>query len=195
MIFNHQEFYFIRHGQTDWNLKNIAMGSQNIPLNQAGVEQAHEAKKLMHGYEFNSIVSSPLERALQTAEILNDGQASRKIQILDELKEACWGEMEGKIMQSYDWLNVWRNGSLINGAEKYTDFKKRVAKGLQKAMMCPEPVLIISHGVVYWAIQEILHLVFQDLPNATPVYHKLSSFSEAHKQWFACNLNNKESYA
>jgi len=43
MISINQEFYFIRHGQTDWNLKHIAMGSKNIPLNQLGVKQAHEA--------------------------------------------------------------------------------------------------------------------------------------------------------
>lgn len=128
MIFTQQEFYFIRHGQTDWNLKHIAMGSKNIPLNQAGVEQAHEAKKLMHGYEFNSIVSSPLERALQTAEILNAENSTRKIQIIDELKEACWGEMEGKTKQSSGWIKLWRNGRLINGAEKYTDLKKEWLK-------------------------------------------------------------------
>lgn len=194
MIFTQQEFYFIRNGQTDWNLKHIAMGSKNIPLNQAGIEQAHEAKKLMHGCEFNSIVSSPLERALQTAEILNAEKLTRKIQVIDELKESCWGKMEGKTKQSSDWINLWRNSRLINGAEKYTDFKKRVAKGLQKAMMCPGPVLIISHGGVYWAIQEILNLVICDLPNAMPVYHRPPSDSGANNQWFVCNLNYEESY-
>jgi probable phosphoglycerate mutase len=193
MSFTHQEFYFIRHGQTGWNLKYIAMGSKNIALNQVGVEQAHEAKKLMHGYDFNRIVSSPLDRALQTAEILNAGQLTREIQVIDELKEACC-EMEGKIKQSSDWVNLWRNGSPINGAEEYTDFRKRVAKGLQKAMMYPGPVLIVSHGGVYWAIQEMLNLVVRDLPNATPVYHRPPSASGANNQWFVCNLNYKESY-
>ena len=40
-------FYFIRHGETEWNRRNIVMGSQDIPLNELGLQQAHEASQVL----------------------------------------------------------------------------------------------------------------------------------------------------
>jgi broad specificity phosphatase PhoE len=59
-------FYFIRHGETEWNRRNIIMGSKDIPLNELGLQQAHEASRVLENESFDVIVSSPKIRAQQT---------------------------------------------------------------------------------------------------------------------------------
>ena len=60
-------FYFIRHGETEWNRRNIIMGSHDIPLNELGLQQAHEASRALENESFDIIVSSTKKRAQQTA--------------------------------------------------------------------------------------------------------------------------------
>ncbi|MEO8261101.1 MAG: histidine phosphatase family protein [Pseudolysinimonas sp.] len=63
-------FAFIRHGQTDWNRDDRLQGSSDIPLNDVGRAQAHEAADLLRDGEWQVIVSSPLSRARETAQII-----------------------------------------------------------------------------------------------------------------------------
>ena len=65
-------FAFIRHGQTDWNRDDRLQGSSDIPLNETGREQAHEAAGLLRDGGWEVIVSSPLMRARDTAQIIAD---------------------------------------------------------------------------------------------------------------------------
>ena len=62
-------FYFLRHGETDWNLERRAMGSQDIPLNDRGVSQALNAAELLKNEPIATIISSPLLRASKNADI------------------------------------------------------------------------------------------------------------------------------
>lgn len=64
----------VRHGQTDFNLKELVQGQIDNPLNSTGEKQALEsANKLKNSqYQFNKIAASTLSRALQTAHIINE---------------------------------------------------------------------------------------------------------------------------
>jgi broad specificity phosphatase PhoE len=161
-------FYFIRHGQTDWNKERKAMGQTDIPLNQTGLEQAAFAAESLRTIEFDIIVSSPLSRALQTAEIIAE-KKNKPILIFDEFKEGSWGVFEGKNTGCEIFLQHWMSGNEIEGAEHRADFLNRVRQGLVKALSGPEIVLIVSHGGVYGAIQETLGLPLCDLENCTPM--------------------------
>jgi broad specificity phosphatase PhoE len=168
-----QSFYFVRHGQTDWNLQRRPQGQTDIPLNETGIAQAQRAADLLQDVPCSLIVTSPLQRALTTATII--GNALQKpIHIIDELKECSWGIMEGR--QPYDpaWAIAWRQGAVVQGAESYQNFKERVQAGLQKVFSYKGPVIIVSHGAVYGALQELLNLETKhEIANCCPVYHAL----------------------
>ena|SRR5579872_5951116 len=69
----HVPFYFVRHGETDWNKINQALCPQDdIPLNETGVLQVSQARKKLNSLNITKIYSSPLTRAKQTAEIINE---------------------------------------------------------------------------------------------------------------------------
>ena len=61
---------FVRHGQTDYNLKKITLGQANVPLNKIGLNQAFLAGKSLSRNHFDTTYSSDLMRNFQTAEIL-----------------------------------------------------------------------------------------------------------------------------
>ena len=134
-------FYFLRHGQTDWNLEHRAMGSQDIPLNDRGVSQGLNAAELLKNEPIATIVSSPLLRARKTADIIAEQIKAPVIEI-PELQEVCWGKKESQLKGNGLWIDGWRKGEDIKGAEGYADFSSRIKRGLEKALEHNGPVLI-----------------------------------------------------
>ena len=63
-------FYFLRHGVTDHNLRRLVMGQLDVPLNDQGRRQAELAARQVVGLGISRIVSSPLSRARETAEVI-----------------------------------------------------------------------------------------------------------------------------
>ncbi len=165
------EFYFLRHGETDWNLQGRAQGQTDVPLNDRGRAQAHAAQSLTKHLPITRICSSPLSRALETAEILQEALGC-SLEVIEELRECSWGVCEGG--SKGDWFQDWKS-SLSNpvGAEPYEALLKRALRGLNKALAYPGPVLIVAHGGVYWSVQKHAALGAEfDLPNAVPVRHE-----------------------
>jgi len=60
----------IRHGETEWNVEGRYQGQADPPLNQRGLAQAHQLAQKLRGVGLDVLYSSPLRRALQTAQIL-----------------------------------------------------------------------------------------------------------------------------
>jgi probable phosphoglycerate mutase len=164
-------FWFLRHGQTDWNKEHRIMGQTDIPLNQTGIDQAQKAAQLLKDKNFKTIISSPLKRTLQTAEIVA-AEHDTPIIIMDQFKEAGWGTLEGTLKDSSGaWFYNWKQGIPVEGAEFFVDYIQRVRNGLQQALVYPSPILIVSHGGVYWVMQEILKLANEDISNCSPIFH------------------------
>jgi broad specificity phosphatase PhoE len=90
-----RSFICLRHGATDWNRKGLFQGHTDNPLNDDGIAQAHEAAEKLRDVAFGQIVSSPLLRAVQTAEIIAN-IASRTVTIDRGLIELNFGSFEGQ---------------------------------------------------------------------------------------------------
>ena len=84
--------YIIRHGQTEMNSRHVLQGRSDFALNEAGFAQAKEAAERLRGVRFDRVYSSPLRRAVQTAEQIAPGA---EILLDERLIEMDYGPYEG----------------------------------------------------------------------------------------------------
>ena len=145
-------FYFLRHGETDWNRQRIMQGHKDIPLNACGIEQAREAISAVAALPVVTICCSTLSRARQTADIVNS--KALPIVVIDDLKECGFGIYEGRDAGE-TWREAWRQGAEIPGGESLVQFTARLVRGLNTALVNPGPVLIVGHGGSIWPLEQV----------------------------------------
>jgi broad specificity phosphatase PhoE len=149
-------FWYLRHGETDWNRRGLSQGSIDIPLNELGLAQAREAAQKLRNRGITSIVASPLSRARVTAEIVGD-ELGVDVTIEPDLREVGWGVHEGKPLA--EWFHTWISGHATpEGAESFEELRRRSIVGLNRAMARPPAVLIVAHGGVFRAIRSAMNL-------------------------------------
>lgn len=100
------EILLTRHGQTEWNLLKKVQGRADIELNKKGIQQAEETRDFLKNEKIDLILCSPLKRALQTAEIINQGRNIRMI-IDERVSERDFGEFEGMPNTDFDFNAFW----------------------------------------------------------------------------------------
>lgn len=180
-------FYFVRHGQTDWNIEHRVQGQIDIPLNTTGIAQAHDAAARLRHIPIATIVCSTLSRARQTAEIIASVVQAPVVE-LEELQEACFGSHQGTIHDNFDYIIEWKKGSTIEGAETYVEFTQRVIAGINRALELPGPVLIVSHGGVHYVVQQTLGINELDVHNCLAIHHMPPEDSE--QSWQVSVIEN-----
>lgn len=140
--------YFVRHGQSEANATKTLAGWQDSPLTDKGLEQAERlGDNLASGEKkFDYIITSPLQRAYKTAEILAAHLhfPSEKIIIDDAVKERGGGKLEGRLRrETYDYSEA---EAVVLGAEPFEDFVARVSTFWQKVQQLEGSVLLVSHS-------------------------------------------------
>jgi broad specificity phosphatase PhoE len=162
-------FWFLRHGETDWNAQDLSQGAVDIPLNETGLAQARSASLLLRGRGIRSIISSPLSRAKVTADIAS-AQLGLPVQIDDGLKEVAFGVMEGKPMS--EWFQPWVDGLLTpEGAESFPTLTKRAVAAVNRSIARPPVVLVVAHGALFRALRGAMgHEPNVRTRNAVPVW-------------------------
>ncbi len=121
------EILLTRHGQTEWNLLKKVQGKADIELNEKGIEQAEKTKYLLKEERLDLILCSPLKRAKQTAEIINQGRDIGMI-IDERIQERDFGEFEGMLTTDFDFNAFWsyKQNLKYDKAENIKDFFRRV---------------------------------------------------------------------
>lgn len=152
MSLNPIPFWFLRHGETDWNAEGRSQGRTDIPLNKVGLAQAERAARTLLGQGIATIVASPLSRARVTAETVAAKLGLPIAAIDEELQEVCFGEQEGQPMG--DWYDDWIAGSYTpEGAESFAGLRARTVAAINRATAMPGPVLVVAHGALWRAFR------------------------------------------
>lgn len=159
------ELYIVRHGETDTNFEARINGmSTDKPLNAKGIKQIEELEKHIDITDFDEVYASPMKRALQTAEILNQG--AHEIQQDKRLVEADYGSWDGLkeeelIVEHPDafdenkYLLPNYTKYAVNG-EEYADVYKRVEDFMNDmAKKGDEKILVVCHGFVSRAFVKV----------------------------------------
>lgn len=163
-------FYFLRHGETDWNRAGRLQGSSDIPLNGLGVQQATRAAGILAELPIRRVLMSHLTRVRQTADPLLN-RWSLVPEIHEGLAERRYGAWEGKTHAETD------GSGAPEGGETRRRFNDRVIATLRQIAMDPDAgagddsgLLIIAHGGVFRAICEALDIrLTAGIGNAEPV--------------------------
>jgi probable phosphoglycerate mutase len=162
-------FWFLRHGETDWNAQNLSQGNIDVPLNDTGIAQAKSAAILLRGKGIKAIVSSPLSRARVTADYAA-AEIGLPVEIDTELHECAYGVMEAKPMT--EWFSDWVEGQATpEGAESFVDLTIRAVTAVNRCLLRPAPVLVVAHGAVFRALRGVMgHEPNVRTRNAVPVW-------------------------
>ncbi|HEY5855940.1 MAG TPA: histidine phosphatase family protein [Aldersonia sp.] len=148
-------FALVRHGETDWNRHGRLQGSSDIPLNDTGRAQAREAAHRLAAREWDLLVSSPLSRASETADLIGAELGLQRTTTYADLRERHYGEAEG--LTDYEAYVEWPHG-WYPGLEPRADVAARGVRTL--AHLADEhpdsAVVVVAHGGVIRAILDVL---------------------------------------
>ncbi len=149
------KLYLVRHGATELNKKQLFQGWGDSGLSNEGEEQCRRLREKLPGISFDVIISSPLPRALHSAQLIT-GMAPEQIVVQDGLRELNFGNWEGRHFQEImaeqpeewaAWREDWQNYCIPEG-ESFQFFYHRVKTEFEKILKLYDQknILIISHG-------------------------------------------------
>jgi probable phosphoglycerate mutase len=157
----------LRHGQSAWNAENRWQGQADPPLSDLGERQASEAAERLAGLGFTGVVSSDLQRARRTADILA-APLGLPVRVDPDLREIDVGDWQGLTRAEIEagWpgaLADWSEGRSESppGGETRNHLVERARAALARAAAAASPgdrVLLVSHGALVRHLDRVLGL-------------------------------------
>ena len=145
----------IRHGETEWNVNEVFRGRIDIELNETGMKQAQLLAKYLSDVKMDAVYSSPLKRALKTAEMIASYHKIR-VEIAPGLIDFDYGKWQGlphqevkdKYKELYaEWIeNPYR--VKIPAGESLDDVRERATGVVDNVIRHEGTVALVSHRVV-----------------------------------------------
>jgi probable phosphoglycerate mutase len=143
--------WLLRHGDTTWTEHERHTGRKDIPLSEAGRQQARRAGELLAGIAFASVLVSPQRRAMETARL-----AGLQIEghTCAQLVEWDYGEYEGltdeQTRERYPSWSLFRDGA--PGGERPDDVAARADRLIERCRTLPGPCILVGHGKMLRAL-------------------------------------------
>lgn len=189
----------VRHGQSEWNLKNLFTGWRDVELTEKGVAEAHAAGQRLKakGYKFDLAYTSALKRAQNTlAIILGElGQAGLSETRDLALNERDYGDLTGlnkddaRVKWGEEQVHTWRRSYDVAppGGESLKDTLARALpyymKHIQPQVLSGKSVLVVAHGnslrALIMAIEGMSseQILKRELETGVPVCYKIGADS------------------
>lgn len=134
-----------RHGETAWSRDGRHTGRTDIPLTDAGRDEARQLGELLAGRAFSRVMSSPLQRALETARLAGFGD---RVEVDPDLVEWDYGIYEGRtrldIAREIPGWTVWSQPMI--GGESLEALGDRADRVIARLLPTGGDVLVFSHG-------------------------------------------------
>jgi uncharacterized phosphatase len=150
MMANDQEnetvICIVRHGETDWNAQGRLQGREDIELNDSGRLQAQKIAAYLMNEHWDAVVSSPLKRAYETAQIIARILSVSEIYVEEQITERDYGEASG--LWPEERRSRFPEG--IPGQEDFELLRQRAMNGLEKIAHDHrgKRIVVISHGAL-----------------------------------------------
>jgi broad specificity phosphatase PhoE len=150
------KFILARHGETLWNVEKVYRGRTDVNLDEVGIKQAELLGKYLSNWELEAIYSSPLKRALDTANIIARYQ-KMGVHVAEGLIDFDYGEWqslpEQEAKRLYPTLHdEWHNNPhkvTMPGGESLEDVKRRAIEVVNDVLSKYQgSVVLVSHRVV-----------------------------------------------
>jgi alpha-ribazole phosphatase len=150
-------WFFIRHGQINSNLNKVYSGRSDEPLNSEGLKQAYQAVDLIKSKAIDRVISSPLARTGQTANIIASANGLKMSfdPAFNEMKFGPWeGKSESSIQQGYplEW-KLWNSSPQqlrLPGRETLQQLQQRVVERMHNISLHGQAknILVVTHVAV-----------------------------------------------
>lgn len=152
--------YVMRHGQTQLNRAHALQGRSNQPLNEAGEEQARTAGAMLaqRGVKFAHVFSSPLQRAVQTAQLVAPGVP---VAVDERLIEMDYGPYEGADLRNpapeiIEFFSDFVHNPAPAGMEQLSSVVARTGAFIEELKGLDGDVLVSTHAIAMKGILEYL---------------------------------------
>ena len=189
----------VRHGQSDWNLKNLFTGWRDIDLTDKGIAEAHEAGRKLkaQGIKFDVAFTSVLKRAQRTLDLMLTELGQTTVPVFKDqaLNERDYGDLVGlnKDDARKKWgeeqVHIWRRSYDVAppGGESLRDTAARVLpyyiREILPRVLRGERVLVSAHGNSLRALVMVLDKHTPDsitklnLETGVPMIYRLNADS------------------
>jgi broad specificity phosphatase PhoE len=141
------ELVLVRHGETEWSRDLRHTGRTDIPLTERGRQEALMLRDALARWSFERVLSSPLQRALETCRLAGLGD---RVELTEDLVEWDYGEYEGittaEIRKQRPGWNLWRDG--CPGGETAADVGRRVDRVIASLDGLEGDAALFAHGHV-----------------------------------------------
>ena len=184
--------YFVRHGETDWNVQGLIQGWTDTPLNPRGHAQAEAVARALRAIPEASaglsFVVSPLMRARQTMEYIAQALAPERIAVEPAVKELGFGVWEGKPFWELKASPVYpahpeeRYSWRPDQGESYEDGHARINQWLDGL---DRPTVVVAHGAIgRCLVAEIAGLPRRGLVELTMHQGYYCRLADGKAEWF-----------
>ncbi|MDD4113200.1 MAG: histidine phosphatase family protein [Herbinix sp.] len=147
--------YLIRHGETDWNLIGKVQGREDIPLNDTGKSQAKKCAIALQSTGIKTIISSPLKRAVETANIIANIHNGMEVIIDEDLIERDFGDLSGMTYDRRKYFDTFGHEETMESLDKLS---KRLIDCIQRYAIkyLDQDIVMISHGAAINSVIMVL---------------------------------------
>jgi 2,3-bisphosphoglycerate-dependent phosphoglycerate mutase len=189
----------VRHGQSDWNLKNLFTGWRDVGLTEKGVAEARAAGKKLkaQGLHFDGAFTSVLSRAQRTLDLVLEEMGETDITVFKDqaLNERDYGDLSGlnKDDARKKWgeeqVHVWRRSYDVAppGGESLRDTAARVLpyyiQEILPRVLRGDNVIVVAHGNSLRALVMVLErlspreIVGREIATGVPLIYRLNADS------------------